>query len=193
MHRTARLIRSGLVAGLLAIAVAIPQAASAAPIVREHYSGGDTWVAEECGLLIETTVAFEGLFMLKSGHAGDPTPYYFDNYKATVVQKNVATGDWITVLQNGLYKDLRIEHVDGTVYEFVAIETGRPFRILDSQGNVVVRDMGLLATRFRVDTLGDDDLSNDVFIESSWELLKDAGSHPGFYADYCETLISLLG
>ncbi len=193
MHRTSRLIRSGLVAGLLAIAVAIPQATSAAPIVREHYSGTDSWTEEECGLLIETTVTFEGLFMLKEGHAGDPTPYYFDNYKATVVQKNVATGDWITILHNGLYKDLRIEQVEGTVYEFVSIETGRPFSILDSEGNVVVRDMGLLKTRFRVDTLGDDDLSNDIFIPESWELLKDAGSHPGFYTDYCESLTDLLG
>ena len=33
---------------------------------------------------------------------------------------------------------------------------------------------------------GDSDLDNDVFIEGSFALLKDAGRHPGFYIDFCE-------
>jgi hypothetical protein len=51
--------------------------------------------------------------------------------------------------------------VAGTVHQFVAIEVGRPF---------VARD---------------GDLDNDVYIDDSWALLKDAGSHPGFYIDFC--------
>jgi hypothetical protein len=41
-----------------------------------------------------------------------------------------------------------------------------------------VRDRGVLFTTFVVDTLGDSDLDNDVFIDGSFSLLKDAGSHP---------------
>ena len=56
------------------------------------------------------------------------------------------------------------------------------------------KDRGLLFTTFVVDTLGDSDLDNDVFVDGSFSLLKDAGSHPGFYADFCEDIaIPLLG
>jgi hypothetical protein len=46
----------------------------------------------------------------------------------------------------------------------------------------------VLVTTFQVDTKGDTDLENDEFIEGSWSLLKDAGSHPGFYLDFCEEM-----
>jgi hypothetical protein len=42
--------------------------------------------------------------------------------------------------------------------------------------------------RFRtieVATTGDSDLDNDEFIDGSRSLLKDAGSHPGSYIDFC--------
>src|SRR5262245_43609563 len=193
MNAKARLIRSGVVAGLLAIALAIPGEASAAPLVRDRYSVTDRWVSDDCGFAIETTVAFEGLFMLKSGHGDDPTPYYFDNYQGTVTLRNVATGKWVQVLHNGLYKDLRITNLGGTLYEFEAIEVGRPFTIVDSDGNVLVRDRGLIETRFVVDTLGDDDIANDIFQDGSWELVKDAGAHPGLTLDYCSSSTELIG
>ena len=193
MNRTSRLIRSGLAAGLLAIALAIPPTTSAAPIAREQYSGSDSFSFDDCGFVVNGEVTFSGLFMLKSGRAGDATPYYFDNYQSREVLTNPETGAWMEILHNGLYRDLQINLVEGTVYEFVAIETGRPFTVVDSDGTVVVRDRGQLTTRFLVDTQGDDDLSNDVFIDGSWELLKDAGSHPGFYLDICPVITDLIG
>jgi hypothetical protein len=65
------------------------------------------------------------------------------------------------------------------------MEAGQPFVARDSDGNVLLRDRGVLFTTFQVDTKGDSDLENDEFIEGSWSLLKDAGSHPGFYIDFC--------
>ena len=46
----------------------------------------------------------------------------------------------------------------------------------------------MLKATFQVDTLGDTDLDNDVFIEDSFELLGDHGRHPGFYVDFCEVI-----
>jgi len=169
------------VIGLLALAMAAP--VQAAPLVREHYSGTDSFDFDDCGFVIHNEVTFEGVFMLKAPRADGAPPYYFDNYEAH--ETLTANGRTLTIDHQGLYKDLKITHVEGTVYQFVAIEAGRPFVARDGDGNIVFHDRGLLKTTFQVDTLGDADLDNDVFIDGSWELLKDAGSHPGFYIDFC--------
>jgi hypothetical protein len=169
------------VIGLLALALAGP--ASAAPLEREHYSGTDSFDFDDCGFVIHNEVVYEGVFMLKAPREDGAPPRYFDNYHA--IETLTANGRTATIEHQGLYKDLRITHVAGTVYQFVAMEAGRPFTARDGDGNVLIRDRGVLFTTFRVDTKGDSNLENDEFIEGSWSLLKDAGSHPGFYIDFC--------
>jgi hypothetical protein len=167
--------------------------AQAAPLEREHYEG--TFVDEfDCdGITLRQEGSFQGLFMLKQGRAGDPTPYLFDNYEYSMKVTAVPdTGRWFTREGNGLYKDLRITHVEGTVYQFDAIEAGQPWIVRDMDGELVIRDRGLLHTRFAVDTKGDTDLSNDEYVEGSWELVADRGAHPGFYVDYCQMAKDLL-
>jgi hypothetical protein len=125
--------------------------------------------------------------MLKQPRSDGAPPYLFDNYEVHEVL--TANGRTLTIDHQGLYKDLRITHVEGTVYEFVAIEAGRPFVARAEDGTVLFHDRGLLMVTFQVDTLGDTDLSNDVFIDGTFELLKDAGSHPAFYiVDGCAVL-----
>jgi hypothetical protein len=77
----------------------------------------------------------------------------------------------------------------------VAQETGRPYSLTDMNGNRVFFDRGRLLTTFQVDTKGDDDLSNDEFIEGSWQLLADNGGRPGFHFDgeWCDIVQDLLG
>lgn len=165
------------IAGLLVVWVA--PSVAAAPIERMHYSGSETGTEFTCGVTYDFEVTFSGLFMLKEGRRGDPTPYLFDNYQFSDVHHDSEGRGWI-IQGNGLFKDLQIANVEGTVYQFVAIETGQPFSIRSLDGRVVLRDRGLLKTTFAVDTKGDSDLSNDEFIEGSFELLMDAGAHPGF-------------
>jgi hypothetical protein len=169
------------VAALLAMAIAGP--VQAAPIEYEHYSGTDSFDFDGCGFVIHDEVAFEGVFMLKAPSTEGAPPRLFDNYHS--IETLTANGRTATIEHQGLYKDLHITQVEGTVYQFVAMESGQPFTIRDADGNVLIRDRGVLMTTFQVDTKGDTDLENDVFIEGSWSLLKDAGSHPGFYIDFC--------
>jgi hypothetical protein len=184
----------------LALAVAIVAGstfttgpANAAPLTREHYSGTDSFSFEDCGFLIEGTTTFSGVFMLKQGRAGDPTPYLFDNYSRDTVYTNPATGAWFTLHGNGLFKDLHVVNVEGTIYRFESIEVGQPFVVRDSNGNVVLRDRGRLLTTIEVDTLGDNNLDNDIFIDGSFQLLADNGRHPGFFADFCDIAADLIG
>jgi hypothetical protein len=169
------------VVALLGLALAGP--AQAAPIAYEHYSGTDSFDFDDCGFVIHDEVAFEGVFMLKAPATEGAPPRLFDNYNS--VETLTANGRTATIEHQGLYKDLHITQVEGTVYQFVAMESGQPFTIRDADGNVLIRDRGVLMTTFQVDTKGDSDLDNDEFIDGSWSLLKDAGSHPGFYIDFC--------
>jgi hypothetical protein len=171
---------------LVAIGLALPTPAQAAPIERENYSGSDSFDFDDCGFTIHEDVTFEGVFMLKAPRTPGAPPRLFDNYE--VHETLTANGRTLTIDHQGLYKDLHITLVGGTVYQFESMEAGRPFTMRDDAGQVLYRDRGLLKSTFQVDTLGDTDLDNDVFVEDSFELLADNGAHPGFYIDFCEVV-----
>lgn len=160
-----------------------------------HYSFRDWFTYSDCGPTVNGVVEGSGQFRLRAGKQGDPTPFYFDNYSWSVVSTNPANGKWFKEQGQGLYRDLHITNVEGTVYTFVAQETGRPYSLTDMNGNKVFFDRGRLLVTFQVDTKGDDDLSNDEFIEGSWQLLADNGAHPFFDFDgeWCDIVNDLLG
>ena len=93
---------------LLALALAGP--VQAAPIEWEHYSGTDSFDFAACGFVIHDDVVFDGVFMLKAPAAEGAPPRYFDNYHA--IETLSATGRTATIEHQGLYKDLRITHVE---------------------------------------------------------------------------------
>lgn len=170
--------------------IAITRSASEA-----HYSWVDFFTYDDCGPTVEGTAEGSGSFRLRPGKHGDPTPYLFDNYEWHVVHTNPDNGKWFREDGQGMYRDLRITNVEGTIYTFVAQETGRPYSLTAMDGTKVFFDRGRLLTTFQVDTKGDDDLSNDEFIEGNWELLAENGDHPAFFfdGDFCEIVNDLLG
>jgi len=160
-----------------------------------HYAWFEQFTYSDCGVRVDVVIEGEGMLRLRPGKHGDSTPYFFDNYSFTVVSTNPANGKWFSEVHNGLYRDLRITNVSGTIYTFVAQETGRPFVITDMNGKRVFFDHGRLLTTFQVDTKGDDDLGNDEFVEGSFALLAENGDHPLFsLEDWCgEVVQPLLG
>lgn len=159
-----------------------------------HYSWVDRFAYDDCGFLVTGSGFGGGLFRLAT-RGSNPTPYYFDNYEWHFITTNPANGKWFREDGNGVYRDLRITNVEGTIYSFQAQETGRPYTMTDMTGRKVFFDRGRLLTTFQVDTKGDADLSNDEFIEDSWSLLADNGAHPFFHFDgeWCDLVQELLG
>ena len=160
-----------------------------------HYSFVDRFSYDDCGFRVDVESTNTGTFHLRPGHAGDPTPYLFDNYEWHSTTTNPANGKWFTEEGNGQYRDLKITNVEGTIYTFQAMESGRPYTLTDMDGNKLFFDRGRLLVTFQVDTKGDDDLSNDEEIEGSFELLADNGSHPAWHFDgeWCDIVNDLLG
>jgi hypothetical protein len=177
--------------GVFALAFVMAVPAQGAPLEREHYSGTDSFDFDDCGPLVHNEVSFSGVFILKAPTKPGAPPRYFDNYESHEVLS--ANGRTMTIDHNGLYMDLHATLVSGTTYRFVAQEVGQPFVARDDSGAVLFHDRGLLRTTFVVDTKGDNDLANDEFIDGSWELLADHGSHPAFYVDFCEVIADYFG
>lgn len=150
--------------------------AGARVIEREHYSGTFSHPEFLCSQVFQNEGTFHGNFMLKM-RGEQPTPYLFDNYYVREVQTN-ADGDGFVVVINGMYKDLAITHVRGTIYRFVGIDVGQVYTVRTLDGKAVQRNRGLLKFTFLVDTKGDSNLNNDQFIPNSFRMLKDAGKHP---------------
>jgi hypothetical protein len=179
----------------LALGLALAGTATARTLVTDRYEWSDAGTWSDCGPAYEYEAHGRGLFTLKQGRAGDPTPYLTDNYEWHWLNRNPANGKWFREDGQGLYKDLRITHLDGTMYRFIAQESGSPYTITTSDGEKIVMDRGLLRFQFDVDTKGDADLENDVHFDDSFQLLDDHGLHPLWHMtwdDYCGLVNELL-
>ena len=71
-----------------------------------------------------------------------------------------------------------MRHARGTLYRYSAINAGQVFTIRTLGGEAVERDRGVFQITYLVDSLGDADPSNDVFLEDTLRLVRDAGKHP---------------
>ena len=188
-----RRIALSIMAVIAAVGVAWAPVA-AAPLVREAYSWEDAGAWDDCGIPLTFEAHGRGLFMLKMGRAGDPTPYLSDNYEWHWINRNPANGKWFAEDGNGLYKDARIVNVEGTLYSFEAIEVGRPYVITSMDGDRVLWDRGLLRYQFDVDTQGDSDLDNDEHL--TFQLIAEHSAHPIWhqtFEEYCELVLDLVG
>ncbi len=61
----------------------------------------------------------------------------------------------MTITANASFNEIRAKRVEGTVFEFWAVEAGQ-FRMYDSDGRLVARDRGSVQFHILFDTEGDD-------------------------------------
>jgi len=178
---------------LAAIVWSTNVAAEARVLDRQLYSG--TFEADEmnCGRHQHIEGTFRGVTMLKASQGNLPLRL-FDNYDIHEVFTE-DDGDGYIIDQSGLYNDVRVRHARGTLYRYTAINVGQVFTIRTLDGKAVQRDRGLLEITFLMDTRGDSDPTNDVFLEDSLQLVKEAGKHPYATqtdAEYCAVIEQAL-
>jgi hypothetical protein len=185
----------GLLAVCVLLSTALAVSAAAKPLVKENYSDSFGFDEVICGVDLHGEVPFSGVFMLKEGRPGDPTPYFFDNYRWQLIWTD-PEDDSRGFIESGkgMWKDLHIRLIEGTVYEFTIHEVGVPYQIKTLDGRSVHRDRGRITWTFIVDTQGDSDLENDVFLTVPTPASV-AGPHPLLEMDgdtWCTTVLSLL-
>lgn len=182
-----------LVSLLMASAVVMVVVGTAGATVthREHYSGSEAFSFDDCGFMIDGVSTFSGQALIRETKGGEAF-LVRDNYKYRDVLTNRETGEYFVISGHAVFKELNATHVDGNVYEFETIEAGQPFVLSDSDGNVILRDRGVIRRTMSFDTLGDGKPGGE-FLGETVDAIN--GPHPAFNdeADFCEIAAELTG
>ena len=161
-------------------------------IGQEHYSGTDSYTIDDCdGFTLDGESSFHGQAHLRADKGGQAF-LVKDTYFFHDVLTNPDTGKWFVIEGHGVFHETKATLVSGNIYEFVQIEAGQPFAIVDSKGKVVVRDRGMIRHTILFDTLGDGQPGGD-FLEETKTVVH--GPHPGFADDFpfCDIAATLTG
>ena len=184
--------RAAAVTAIAVAAVAVPGTAQAAPPLENvHYENVDVGSFDDCGFTIDFESTDTGHFMVREVEGSDGQAFLgHDNYQFRNVLTNPETGAFMVVHGRGLVKEFTARHVEGNIWEFTLQDVGQPFTIEDSEGNVVLRDIGRVTIRQLFDTLGDGQPGGELVDE---EFTSVSGPHPGIDADFCAIATDLIG
>jgi hypothetical protein len=178
--------RTLTVVAVLALMI-VPAAPAGATIVeRDRYEFSFSDVYDDCGFAVAVEGAVSGHSRIRAGKGKTDTAFFLrDNFSITQTHTNVDTDEFLTIEGHGVFNEVHAKHVEGNVFEFMAIQAGQPFVVYDSAGNVVLRDRGLVQSTVLFDT-GGDDVPGGVVLDVQTEL---RGQHPGADIDFCDDLI----
>ena len=95
-----------------------------------------------------------------------PRSSALDNYEYSDTWTNLANGRSLTIWGNAVFRDVKATHVEGSIFQFTTVESGRPFNLADASGRVLLRDRGAIRETYLFDTRGDD-VPGGIFLESS--------------------------
>jgi hypothetical protein len=180
--------RVGRVAGpLAAIAAALLAITPVAATVdfRDRYSF-DYDFTYSCGATEISVVGHaEGLFFVRVGKGDQATAFFgHDKFAFSETHTN-PDGDVLVISGNGLFQETKAVPLGGNLFQFSSIVSGQPFTVRDGDGNLVVRDRGVVRNVIVFDTLGDDTVGG-IFIEQV--SFSFAGPHDGIGFDTCDVL-----
>jgi hypothetical protein len=102
---------------------------------------------------------------------------------------DLVTGETFTVEADGLFHELRPRLVEGSenVYTFSFVDAGKVFTVRDADGNVVVRNRGVVKGNGVFDTLGDS-MAGGVVLEMD---VTPKGNFPRWDESFCDVALSL--
>jgi hypothetical protein len=164
--------------------------ASATVVDRGHYTDEYAFSYDDCGYPVDVAGTSQGHFRVRAGKGKLATAFFVnDNFAYRETHTNAVTGESVTIVGNVLFNEVKAKPLGGNLFEFTAVEAGRPFTLYDSAGNVVARDRGVIRHHAIFDT-GGDDIPGATLIE---ELEPEVhGPHPGF-DDFCGLMDPLIG
>jgi hypothetical protein len=187
-----RAVRSLVAAAGVTLALGICAGPAGAKVIHEGtQSGTDHFIDDSCGFTLVVDVTFQFTSRLRVDKSGQA---FLEHtiFRFTETVTNSATDGYFYIVHRGLYNEIKATQVEGTVYEFVAVEAGQPFVIKDAAGNVVSRDRGVIRHTFLFDTLGDGQPSGEFVVPISDDV---HGPHPAFAPDFpfCDIAAQLTG
>ena len=166
-------------------------AASATVVDRGHYGGPYSYSYDDCGFPIDVVGSDSGHFRVRAGKGKQATAFFVnDNYSFRETQTNAETGEFVTVVANAIFNEVKAKPLGGNLFEFTAVEAGQPVAIYDSSGRLVARDRGSIHHRAIFDTLGDD-VIGAVLVEDLEPQVH--GPHPVFESGFCAIIEPLIG
>ena len=184
MFRTLRPLL--LAFGALALAAAPTLAVT---VEQEHFSDSFNVRVQRCGTTWDGVFTSEGVRIVKTTDESAP-PSVIYNYSNRVVWTDVndPSRSYQGVFQ-AMIREQPIENVGGTVWLFEAAEIGQPYTVRTLDGRIVMHDRGKLVFRYLIDTQGNADPSDDVYLEDLG-LVGVFGKFPSFDmtgAELCAT------
>jgi hypothetical protein len=179
--RRSRLWVAITVGAVLALAAA--STASATMYDRERYGGEGAYSYDDCGFWVDVTFTFSGTAHIRTGKGKDAGAFFaHDNYSFREVHTRRDTGETFILRANGVFQETNATRIEGNVFEFTSINAGQPFVVTDSDGNVLVRDRGVIRETILFDTLGDDTPGGEFIASIAFDV---HGPHPGLSFDGC--------
>ena len=180
--------------GVTALAVWGVAGAQATVVDRGTFGGSETAVPDNiCGIALLRDSTFSGSFRVRVDRQGGQAFFQRTNITYRDVFTNPANGSSLTIGSRRLLSEVKATQVEGNVYAFTTIEAGQPFVVRDGDGNLVLRDRGVIRQRVLFDTLGDGEVGG---VQLDDELIGIGGPHPGFdqsEEDFCATVEDLIG
>ena len=162
----------------MVIMFAAPVQASIVDSGRFNDEFSDTYFA--CGFPVQVEGSAHGKYRIRAG-TGELATAFFLHSNVTWQEVHTANGRSITLRGHSLYNEPKAVPVDGSIFEFRAIEAGQPFSVYDADGNLVLRDRGAIRTTYLFDTQGDDE-PGGLIVELIDVQLR--GPHPSWGTDW---------
>lgn len=176
-------------AALLTALVAAPADATVYEKFRLHEEW--SYLQETCGFPIEVTGSREDLFLIREGKNSDDGAFpVLNRFSWRETWTNAGTGEWFLIRGKATFNEVEATHVEGSIFEFRAHESGQPFVVEDSDGNVVARNTGSVHFSYLFDTGGDDEPGGEWVADTDFRI---AGPHPSLFVDPCEYALELIG
>ena len=185
-------MRSTIAALVSAAVVSALVAAPAQSTVRERFRDHVEWsFIQDCGFPVEVTGSRDDRFMIREGKNQDAGAFpVLNRFAWRETWTNPANGKWFMIRGHGTFNEVKATRVEGSIFEFTAVETGQAVVVEDSDGRVVARNRGALRFSFLFDTLGDGEPGGEWIADTDFRV---SGPHPSLDVDFCEYAVELIG